>query len=55
MSTFESMLLIVFQSHSWTLNQHATENITVHFDFPQNAQNEVRYVPCCDEEEGSDT
>jgi hypothetical protein len=31
------------------------EYITVRFYVPQNAQNEVRYVPCCDAEEGSDT
>jgi hypothetical protein len=29
--------------------------ITMRFYVPQNAQNEVRYVPCCDTEEGSDT
>jgi hypothetical protein len=27
----------------------------VHFYVPQNAQNGVRYVPCCGAEEGSDT
>jgi hypothetical protein len=28
---------------------------TVRFYVPQNAQNEVRYVPCCGAEEGSGT
>jgi hypothetical protein len=31
------------------------DHLTVRFYVPQNAQNEVCYVPCCDAEEGSDT
>jgi hypothetical protein len=37
-----------------TWNTHR-EVSTVRFYVAQNTQNEVRYVPCCDAEEGSDT